>query len=256
MEFDEVGRAAVPGPPQATGPGLRDAGMRRAGAAATPGAIRWRTLEWWGAGLAVFVQTGAVTGYGSLRRLLLLLSFAIIAVLLTRCRDQLRLAVGRSLPLAVLLLLPFASVLWSISGSISLRRAIALLASMALAYVLAIRFTPRQLATLVAAVLGPCMLLSLVYAAALPGLGWMPDGGGLRGVFGHKNVLGWYAAISIVAGAAVMAGGGAAARRCGGLVLAASLLCLVASGSMTGLLSASAALGLAGFYAVLKRLRG
>lgn len=218
--------------------------------------IRPRTLEWWGAGAAIFVQTGAVTGYGSLRQLLLVLSFAITGMLLMRCRDQLRLAVGRSLPLAALLLLPFVSVLWSISGSISLRRAIALVASMALAYVLAIRFTPRQLAALVVTVLGPCMLLSLVYAAALPGLGWMPDEGGMRGVFTHKNILGWYASVSIIASAAVMAGGGTAARRLGGLSLGASLVCLAASGSMTGLLSMIAALFLAVFYAVLKRLQG
>jgi exopolysaccharide production protein ExoQ len=223
---------------------------------AEPGTIRWRTLEWWGAAFAIFVQTGAVTSYGSLRRLLLLLSFVIIGALLMLCRDQLRHAVSRSLPLAVLLLLPFASVLWSISGSISLRRASALAASMALAYVLAIRFTPRQLATLVAAVLGPCMLLSLVYAAALPDIGWMPGDGGMRGAFIHKNILGWYASISIIASAAVMASGGAAAWRRGGVFLAASLLCLVASGSMTGLLSTAAALCLSTFYAVLKRLRG
>ena len=171
-----------------------------------------------------------------------------------RCRDQLRLAVSRSLPLAVLLLLPFVSVLWSISGSISLRRAIALLASMALAYVLAIRFTPRQLAILVAAVLGPCMLLSLVYAVALPGLGWMPDGAEMRGVFTHKNILGWYASISIIACAAMMVGG--SDRRLGGLFLVASVLCLVASGSMTGLISTASALCLTAFYAILRRLRG
>lgn len=223
---------------------------------AMPKTIKWRTLEWCGAGFAIFVQTGAVTGYGSLRRLLLLLGFAIIAVLLLRCRDQLRLAVSRSLPLATLLLLPFASVLWSISGSISLRRAIALVASMALAYVLAIRFTPRQLATLVAAVLGPCMLLSLVYAAALPDLGWMPGDGGMRGVFTHKNILGWYAAISTIASVAVMVRGRAAARGLGGLLAVASLLCLAASGSMTGLISMIAAFCLAVFYAVLKRLWG
>ena len=45
---------------------------------ATTGKLKGRTLEWWGAGLAVFVQTGAVTGYGSLRKILLILSFAII----------------------------------------------------------------------------------------------------------------------------------------------------------------------------------
>jgi exopolysaccharide production protein ExoQ len=101
------------------------------------------------------------------------------------------------------------------------------------------------------------MLLSLVYAAALPGLGWMPDDTGMRGAFGHKNILGWYASVSIVASAAVLAGGDSRGlRRLGGLVLVASALCLVASGSMTGLLSTIAAVCLGVFYAVLKRLQG
>ena len=183
-----------------------------AGGAKHGGTISWRSLEWWGAGAAIFVQTGAMIGYGSLRRLLLVFSFAIIAVMLYRCREGLMVAVSRSLPFAALLLLPFVSVVWSISGSISLRRAIALLASMALAYVLAIRFTPRQLAILVTAVLGPCMLLSLVYAA-LPGGGGIPDEGGFTGAFGNKNVLGWYACVSTIASAAVLRGGFAAVAR-------------------------------------------
>ena len=66
--------------------------MTLVGAAAPTGTIRWRTLEWWGAGFAIFVQTGAVTGYGSLRRLLLLLSFAIIGAPADAPQDQLRLA--------------------------------------------------------------------------------------------------------------------------------------------------------------------
>ncbi len=233
----------------------RHAGFADSGSGAVATTVRWRTLEWWGAGLAIFAQTGAVTGYGSTRSLLLALSLAIIGVLLARCAGQLRLAISRSLPLATLLLLPFASVLWSLSPSLSLRRAIALVASMALAYLLAIRFSPRQLALLVTAVLGPCMMLSLIYAAALPSLGLMPDGGEMRGVFEHKNVLGWYASISIIASAAVAAGGGAAGRWFGGTAFVASVFCLAASGSMTGALSTGAALALTAFYALLARLR-
>lgn len=227
------------------------AGYAPRGAATT---IGWRTLEWWGAGFAIFVQTGAITGYDFPRPLLLALSLAIVGVLLARCAGEMRLAVRRSLPLAALLLLPFISVLWSLSGSFSLRRAFGLVASMALAYLLAIRFSPRQLALLVTVVLGPCMVLSLVYAAALPSLGLMPDGGEMRGVFGHKNILGWYASMSIIASAAVVAGGGGTARLLGGVALVASVLCLAASGSMTGALSTGAAFALTAFYALLARL--
>ena len=148
-------------------------------------------------------------------------------------------------------------MLWSISGSISLRRAIALLASMALAYVLAIRFTPRQLAALVAAVLGPCMLLSLVYAAALPGLGWMPDERRhARGIHPQEHPR----LVRLDLDRRQRRGHGGRRRRglgaSAGCFSSRALLCLVASGSMTGLLSTIAALCLAVFYAVLKRLRG
>src|SRR5687767_2179947 len=42
------------------------------------------------------------------------------------------------------------------------------------------------------------LLLSLVFAAALPGLAFMPDGGQLRGVFTHKNVLGQQLVIAAI----------------------------------------------------------
>jgi O-antigen ligase len=42
------------------------------------------------------------------------------------------------------------------------------------------------------------LLLSLVFAAALPGLAFMPDGGQFRGVFTHKNVLGQQLVIAAI----------------------------------------------------------
>ena len=132
---------------RSTGPGLRAVSMRRR-PRRPPRPGRYAGGPWNGGGPALRSSSRPERSPATARcgGCCCVLSFAIVGLLLTRCRDQLRLAVSRSLPLAVLLLLPFASVLWSISGSISLRRAIALLASMALAYVLAIRFTPRQLA--------------------------------------------------------------------------------------------------------------
>ncbi len=221
--------------------------------------LSWRTIEGWLAGIAIFIQTGAAAsllGGGSVSRLVLPLSYALTLLLLVRCRDQLKLAVSRSLPMAILIALPFVSVLWSISGSITLRRAIALLCSVALAYALAIRFTPRQLAVLVVAVLGSCMLLSLVFAVALPSQAWMPSGTGLRGVFILKNILGWNAAVCVLASAGVLGIRDRRLRSLALLSLVAALVCLAASGSMTGILSLIAAGGFTLFYTVLARLRG
>jgi exopolysaccharide production protein ExoQ len=79
---------------------------------------------------------------------------------------------------------------------------------------------------------------------------------GLQGVFIHKNILGWYAAICVLASAGVLGAGDRRLRRLALLSLLAGLACLAASGSMTGLLSLIAAAGFTLFYTILSRLRG
>lgn len=235
-----------------------------------PTHVRWRTLEWWGAGIALFCYSGALIpillapdglddGTRSKLRLLALPAYLITFGLLARCSGQLLVTVRRNLPFTLLLFLPFVSILWSISGSITLRRAIGLLFSVALAYLLAIRFSPRQLAALVSAVLVPLMVLSLVLAVAVPHLGRMPveaEAQGVRGVFIHKNVLGWYAGICVLALVGLLGDGGYLSRRLVLVALGAAGLCLVASASMTGLLATAAALALIPFYGALRRHRG
>ena len=129
--------------------------------------LSWRRLEWCGVAIALFLLSGAVfplllmaqTGELSeseraLLRLLQLPVIAITVILLGRHLGGLLLAIRRSLPMFLMALLAFTSVFWSIAPSITLRRAIALLAAMLLAYLLAIRFTPRQLLVLLSSVLG------------------------------------------------------------------------------------------------------
>ena len=267
--------------PGGGGPGRASSGIapRRRGAAVTalslaPAAprglaLRWRTLEWWGCGGALMLQTGVLfpllmagDGEGlsdaamARLRLLALPGYLVTLVLLAHRPGRSLLALRRTLLLSVLALLPFVSVLWSVSPSISLRRAVGLLLSLLLAYLIATRFTPRQLLVLVGAVLGACMALSLALVVVQPGLAWMPSGDGLRGAFLHKNVLGWYAALATFVGA-VMASDRASGRRGLGLALfLASLACLIASQSATALLVALSAPGLAWFYAALARRRG
>lgn len=230
---------------------------------------RPRTFEWLGAGFVLFLMTGAVfpllfagpdgvlsDAAEAKLRLFNVPAYLVVAFLLARRRRQLLTAIRRNLLFNLLLVLPFVSVFWSVSPSITLRRAIALVCSVAFSYLLAVRFTPRQLLVLVAAVLAPCMVLSLVLAAVAPGLGRMPMEAAVRGIFIHKNVLGWYAALSALVSGAMAMDPAFRMRRRGVALLILSLVCLVASTSMTGILSAVTALGLAWFYRTLTRTRG
>ena len=231
--------------------------------------VRWRMVECLGVGLALFMQTGAVTvlaftdsagnlvpGGPRALQALTLPGYLITLALVARHPRQLLVALRRNPWVVVLLGLVVASVAWSISPSVSARRGFALIMSMLLAYLIAIRFTPRQFLVLVVLLSGVCMGLSLFLAVVVPGWAMMPDGETLRGVFNHKNVLGWNAAIATLAAGALAADRTAGMRRTAVLVLVASLACLVLSGSATGLVTAGSAGLFALFYALLARLRG
>lgn len=231
-------------------------------------ALRWRSLEWWGAGLCLFLLSGAIfpliltggatsvdDGSRSLLRVLPLLVYAISAGLLMRHPDQLLAAIRRNLPLLALVALATLSVLWSIGPSVTLRRAIGLFGTLLLSYLLATRFTPSQLLLLIVATLAPCMVLSILLMGAAPHFGFMEDGAA-RGVFIHKNVLGWAAALATVGAAIMVIDRSHGLRLLGVLALPASILCLLASKSMTGLLATTAAMGLVWFFLALGRSRG
>ena len=232
--------------------------------------MKWRRLEWWGCGVALFLQTGAVfpmlliATRGELDgsamaqlRALALPAYAITFVLLWRHRRQLVIAIRRNLVLTGILLMPFASILWSISPGVSLRRAVALACSMALAYLLAIRFTPSQFMRLIAAVLVPCMAASFVFGLLVPDLAISQPDGALRGVFTHKNVLGWYSTPAVLASAALAAEGrGGAGRMAAFACLGVSLMALLFSTSMTGFVSMATMILLIPVYRMLGRLAG
>ncbi len=231
--------------------------------------ISWRSFEWWGCGTALFFQTGAIfplmtdsllgplgQNATALLRLLSLVPYAITLVLLAKHSASLLLVLRRNLLFSALLMLPILSVLWSVSPAVSFRRAIGLVLSMAIAYVIALRFTPRQTLALVGAVLLPCMVASLGLAVLAPHLAWMPDGPELRGVFVHKNVLGWYSAAAILVSGFMILDGPSVLRRVGCLALVPSVACLLASTSMTGILAAMAVLVITPFYLVLPLVKG
>ena len=227
--------------------------------------ISWRAIECWGAGISLFFQAGAVLpliladadgalsdSARSILRIPCLPVYAFTIVILVRNFPQFLTALRRNLIVPSILFLPFLSTLWSIGPPTSLRRAIGLLFCVLLSYVLAIRFTPRQLLFLVFVTLGACITLSVVVAVVSQSLASMPDGA-MRGVFIHKNVLGWYASLMILVATAMLIDGTFGLRRTAFVLLAAGVICLASSGSMTAIIATSVAFCLIGFYSLLQR---
>ncbi len=228
--------------------------------------LRWQALECWLSGLALFILSGAVFMLlimepngelsSSARKTLQLLSlpvYGVAFVMIARRPRKFVAALRSNLPLAILLTLPFLSVLWSISPSLTLRRAIGLDLSLLLAYALAIRFSPRQLLILVCLVLGTCMVLSLAIIPLSPHLAFMPGGTELRGVFNHKNVLGWNAALGVIATGALATDRHAGLRPLAIALFAASAACLLLSQSATSMGVALSAVPFALFYRGMAR---
>lgn len=252
---------AFPGPrplPRAAPPAPR--ARRRA-----PG-IAWRQIEIAGVALALLIHSGALfplllapdgiitAAARSKLQMLSLLAQAIGFGLLLRHPGRALAALKREPVLLLLMLLPFLSVLWSISPSTTLRRAVGLMGSMFLAYLLGTRFTARQLLVLVAALLGAMMLASLLLLGAAPGLARMPEAGELRGIFLNKNVMGWYASLCLLTAAALLRDPERRLRRLGLGVAPPAVACLLASGSFTALLAAVTGALLLWFHIALPRL--
>ncbi|ACM04025.1 O-antigen ligase family protein [Cereibacter sphaeroides] len=229
--------------------------------------VEWRTLEIVAVLLALMIQTGAVSvlllesdgGLGSGPRMILramaLPGYAVTLVILARYYVPFLALLRQNLPMALFLVLPFLSAFWSIGPSVTLRRAIAIFFSILMCYVLAIRFTPRQFLVLSTLVIAATLILSLLAIVALPGLAFMPQGPELRGVFVHKNVLGWYAAFGLLLSAALGADRTLGLRPFAISVFVAALVCLLLSQSGTALITAALAVAFTVFYALLRRAR-
>lgn len=222
-------------------------------------------MECWAIGIVLLFHTGAVTillvidlSLGSQRTLQILpLPFYLVTIFLAaRHPRQLMTALSDNIALAFIFALPIMSTLWSISPTITLRRAIGLTFSVLLAYVIATRTTPRQFLVIVSLAFGSCMLASLLLAAIAPQLAYMPGGHELRGVFNHKNVLGWMAAISVLATANLLFDRSARMPGLGLVLLLASLACLLLSRSGTSLVVAATAGFFSLIYVLLRRSRG
>lgn len=231
--------------------------------------VSWRTIEWWGAGICLFLQTGALFPLlladpnGDLGdaaraklRFVSLPIYAFSILILSRHSRQFLVALKRNLLIHFLFAMPFVSVLWSVSPGTTLRRANGLLFAVLLAYVLALRFTPRQLLLLLMMTLGACIVPSLLLLGISPGLARMPLDGALRGIFIHKNTLGWYASVLTLISFIVLTNGSYGHRRSAIALLIASIACLIGSTSMTSIIATASACCLTWFYTVLPKTRG
>ncbi|API57320.1 exopolysaccharide biosynthesis protein (plasmid) [Rhizobium leguminosarum] len=231
--------------------------------------VSWRAIECWGAGLCLFLQTGALLPLmladadgglsdhaRSILRLLCLPVYGFTLLMLVRNFPQFIIALKRNWFVPLMVAMPFVSVFWSVGPSTTFRRAIGLLFTVLLAYVLAIRFTPRQLLLIAFATFGTCIVLSLLLLLVSPGLARMPTDSAVRGIFIHKNSLGWYAGMMILVSTAVVMDGNSGLRRAALFLLTAGGACLFLSGSMTATIATVSAYCLIGFYSMLQRIRG
>lgn len=243
--------------------------MKSLAVGASRNVVSWRQVEWCGVAGALFIQSGAVfalamTGPDGMLgdaeraklRLLSLPVYAVSLALLARQPGQVIAASSRNVTFLAVCVLPGLSVLWSVAPADTLRRAIGLILSIALAYLLAIRFSPRQLLLLLGGVLGAIMVLSLAAAAVMPSLAITPGQTELRGVFIHKNVLGWAASLSLVIAVAMTCDIARWIRRFGLFLILPSAACLLLSQSATSLLAAFVGLAVMGALGLMAHTGG
>ncbi|WP_162164325.1 O-antigen ligase family protein [Roseivivax isoporae] len=220
------------------------------------------------AAIGLFVLSGALfplllaadgildDGDRSKLRLLALPVYAASLGLLALRPGRLMAVLACNLPLVLLVVLPFLSMAWSLSPGTTLRRAIALALSMSVALLLAARLSPRDQMRVIGTVLGTATGLSILMAGAMPHLSFMPGESALRGIFVHKNVLGWAAAYTILFGIAARRDAERGMRRTGLVLLAIGWIGVILSTSVTSLFAAVVALSMGVAADAVVRRRG
>lgn len=99
----------------------------------------------------------------------------------------------------LLLILAFASTLWSGAPVVTLRRCAALLGTTAFGVYLAACYTRQELLRLLLWALGSCAVLSILFALLLPSYGiHLKTYLAWRGVYENKNILGCFMALAAI----------------------------------------------------------
>jgi len=123
-------------------------------------------------------------------RLLIIPSLLMMPLLIvSRFQDTVSLLIRNPL-IPLLLVWVWLSVLWSVSPDIASRRALSLTVYTLLAGYLVLRHGPEWVFRALSWMIIVLLALSILFAILLPGLSWMPDGRGLRGIYTHKNGMG------------------------------------------------------------------
>lgn len=100
--------------------------------------------------------------------------------------------------LLLLLLWVWLSVTWSFAPEVTARRSLALTSNTLLACFLILRYDFERILGWIAWIFVLLLVASALFAILLPGLGWMPSGAGVRGIFTHKNVMGNILVLAVI----------------------------------------------------------
>lgn len=183
------------------------------------------------------------SGNGTLQALWIAI-YAVVAFLIYRRRVPMWPRLVADPALLVLLFLALLSTMWSDAPGITIRRSVALGFTVLVALYVAQRFSRSDLLDLVLATLGIAVILSFVFALAMPRYGIDPThAGAWRGVFETKNELGRLAAIASALWV-VRATSVRRRRLLASLMAGACVVATIESGSRTSLVVSLAAVGI------------
>ncbi|BAY20656.1 O-antigen polymerase [Calothrix sp. NIES-2100] len=152
-----------------------------------------------GGPLTVIVSGGASEGDGEgantdtgVIQLVFLLIYLITSVLLL-CRWKKAISLLSQVRFTwIILLLSFLSIFWSAAPQVTFSRSVALLGTSLFGMYFATRYTLKEQLQLTNSMFILAIVLSLLFAVALPKFGFMGGihSGALRGIYTHKNVFG------------------------------------------------------------------
>ncbi len=142
-------------------------------------------------------MTKSVAEDATLRLLLLPVLAGAPVVIGLQYRAMLAL-LARNPVLLLLLVWIWCSALWSVAPGISFRRAVALTTFTLVGAAMVLRYDLDRLLNRMAWLFFALLLLSVVFVVAFPGMGVMPDGRGLRGIYTHKNGMGGLLLLTLV----------------------------------------------------------
>jgi len=171
---------------------------------------RRQLFEWLALANCTFMLSGAITTLtltpgdtalegNALGRLMLSVSYFLVALTLIACRREAVLAVQRNWTLAALVVLAFASCLWAETPAFTFRRCIAVTGATLFGVALAVKLTLEEQLRMLSWIFRGIAILSLACVIFLPSYGIsVSEEQEWRGVFGYKNAFGAMMAISLL----------------------------------------------------------